>query len=520
MGSTTRWGAGPEGRRIADLGDGTYRNPVLAGDFPDPSVLKDGEDYYLTTSSFDAAPGLLIHHSRDLVNWAPLTFALPRPITTGFAVDIAAHDGRYFIYIPFIPSAWAEPDFGSEARIYVIHADSMAGPWSEPIDLGITGAIDPGHVVGEDGRRYLFLSGIRRVRLTDDGLATDGPVEHVYDGWRYPDDCVTEAYALEGPKLFHRDGWFYLVSAVGGTAGPPTGHMVTVARSRSVHGPWEDDPANPVVRTRSAEEAWWSRGHATVVEGPRGDWWLVYHGYENGYRTLGRQVLLEPVEWTEDGWLRALGGDLSEPLPKPIDLPDQPAGIPLSDPLAGPALGPQWAFHAPARDETARLQFLEGALRLAGKGTGPADASPLTVPTGDRAYEVEVTLERVGPGAQGGLLLFFNSALFLGMGWDGTTLVTYGGGKRSHYREPVAPSDSLHLRIRNDRHVVTFWHSPDGVDWTRHGMRFEASGYHANTAGDLLSLRPAVFAAGQDAVTFRVFRYRALPEVDAPAGAE
>jgi len=75
------WGTGLEGRRIADLGDGTYRNPVLAGDFPDPTVLKDGADYYLTTSSFDASPRLLIHHSRDLVNWAPLVFALPRPLT-------------------------------------------------------------------------------------------------------------------------------------------------------------------------------------------------------------------------------------------------------------------------------------------------------------------------------------------------------------------------------------------------------------------------------------------------------
>ena len=155
-------------------------------------------------------------------------------------------------------------------------------------------------------------------------------------------------------------------------------------------------------------------------KGPRGDWWLVYHGYENGYRTLGRQVLLEPVEWTEDGWLaRPRRRSRPNRCRKPIDLPRPPAGIPLSDPLAGPALGPQWAFHAPARDEAARLRFLEAALRLAGKGTGPADASPLTVPTGDRAYEVEVTLERVGPGPQAGLLLFFNSALFLGMGWDG-----------------------------------------------------------------------------------------------------
>ena len=94
----------------------------------------------------------------------------------------------------------------------------MAGPWSEPVDLGIRGRIDPGHVVGEDGERYLFLSAGYRVRLTPDGLATAGPVEKVYDGWKYPDDWVTEAYALEGPKMLRRGDWFYMVSAVGGTA--------------------------------------------------------------------------------------------------------------------------------------------------------------------------------------------------------------------------------------------------------------------------------------------------------------
>ena len=139
-----------------------------------------------------------------------------------------------------------------------------------------------------------------------------------------------------------------------------------------MHGPWEDDPANPVVRTRSADGAWWSRGHATAVEGPGGGWWLVYHGYEHGFRTLGRQVLLEPLEWTDDGWFRATGGDLSDPIRKPADLPAQRRGMPLSDPLAGPALGPQWTFYAPARDEAARVRFSGGALRLActcGSGT-------------------------------------------------------------------------------------------------------------------------------------------------------
>jgi xylan 1,4-beta-xylosidase len=217
-----------------------------------------------------------------------------------WAVDLVKHDGRFFIYIP------ADPH-GDGWSIFVIWADDIRGPWSKPINLHIQGQIDPGHVVGEDGKRYLFTNGIKKIRLTDDGLATAGPLEHAYAPWRYPDDWVVENFAPEGPKLLHRNGWFYLVTAVGGTAGPATGHMVIAARSRSVHGPWEHCPHNPLVRTMSAKEPWWSRGHATLVEGPGGDWWMVYHGYENGFRTLGRQTLLEPIEWTTDGWFRAKG---------------------------------------------------------------------------------------------------------------------------------------------------------------------------------------------------------------------
>jgi len=504
------WGIGHEGRRVPDLGDGTFRNPILSGDHPDPSVLKDGEDYYLTWSSFEAAPGLQILHSRDLVSWSPIGPALEQPIAMVFAVDLVKHGDTYFIYIPFIPVPWA-PEFGGVPRICVISGPSMAGPWSDPVDLGIEGFIDPGHVVGEDGRRYLFLSGVSRVRLADDGLATDGPIEHVYDGWRYPDDWVTEAYALEGPKLLRHDGWFHLISAVGGTAGPPTGHMVIAARSRSVHGPWENAPHNPIVRTETADECWWSRGHATVVEGPSGDWWMVSHGYENGYRTLGRQVLLEPVEWTDDGWLRSTGVDIAEPIPKPVERPPQPHAAPLSDGFAGPALGPGWTFHAPGRDEAARVQLGDGVLTLAPKGSGPGDSSPLAVLAGDHAYEATVVVE-VERGGTAGLLLFFNGALFLGMGWDGTSMTTYSGGKPSHYREPVPPAPVLHLRVRNERHIVTFFWSLDAATWTRHGVRFEASGYHVNTAGDLLSLRPALFASGSAPTRFRDFRYHALPD--------
>ena len=164
-------------------------------------MIKVGDEYWLTYSSFEAAPGLPLYRSTDLVNWTYETSALQNPVGNTFAVDIAEHDGHFFIYIPFIPTPWSTL---TDASIFVIHADAMSGPWSEPIDLGIRGAIDPGHVVGEDGTRYLFTSGVRRIQLADDGLSTVGELEKVYDGWRYPDEWITEAYALEGPKLFRR----------------------------------------------------------------------------------------------------------------------------------------------------------------------------------------------------------------------------------------------------------------------------------------------------------------------------
>lgn len=496
------WARGIENQRKADLGDGTYRNPIVSGDHPDPTILKDGRDYYMTFSPFFASPGLVIWHSTDLVNWAPIGTALSKPLGTVWAVDLCKHDGRYFIYMPANP--------GSGWSIYVIWADRIEGPWSEPVDLRIGDCIDPGHVVGEDGKRYLFVNGIRRIRLADDGLSTDGVLEPAYKPWRYPDDWVVENFAPEGPKLLRRGEWFYLIMAVGGTAGPPTGHMVIAARSRSVHGPWEHCPHNPLVRTISAEEPWWSRGHASLVEGPAGDWWMVYHGYENGFRTLGRQTLLEPMVWTDDGWFRTTGGDLSKPLAKPRGGKTSPAGRALSDDFRHDRLGVQWCLENPTPDDLHRISYEANGLRITGKGHSPSDSPPLVCLIGDRSYVAEITLELAGR-AEGGLLLHYNPAAFVGIGFSPDEMKTFEYAQEQSWMRAPMRSSRVRIRLTNDQNVVTFHYShDDGKSWVLHGLRMEVSGIHHNVFGGFLSLRLGIYSANEGSIVLRDFTYRAL----------
>ena len=493
------WPRGVEGQRQADLGDGTFLNPIMAGDHPDPSILRDGDDYYMTFSSFDAYPGLVIWHSRDLVNWQPIGPALFKNVGAVWAPDLVKHRGRYYIYFPGIAPYRSN---------YVIWADNIRGPWSEPIDLKIT-RIDPGHAVGPDGRRYLFLSAGELVPLADDGLSTTGPSKKIYDGWKYPDDWVVETFAQEGPKLLKRGDYYYMVLAEGGTAGPPTGHMIVAARSKSIEGPWENSPYNPIMRTVSRDERWWSKGHGTLVDDRAGRWWMVYHAYENGYYTLGRQALLEPVEWTADGWFRMAGADPAAPIAKPAGQPG-PHGFAFSDDFSSNRMGTQWSFYAGDAGDRERYRYGANTLVLKGKGTGPADSQPLWFVNGDHAYQMEVEIE-ADPEASGGLLVFYSRKLYAGLGVSSRNLRLHLYGMDRTSARPAHLGSRVWIRLTNDRHIVTLDYSADGKKWERYDRAIEVSGYHHNVGYDFLSLRPALYASGQGEVRFRNFRYRALP---------
>jgi len=451
--------------------------PIIGGNYADPSVVRAGDDYYMTHSSYKLTPGLVIWHSRDLLHWTPVSAALTDYLGDVWAPDFVEHEGTYYIYFPANRSNW------------VVTAPHPTGPWSRPIDLGIKG-IDPGHAVGPDGQRYLHLSGGYIVPLAADGLSVAGEPRHVYDGWRYPDDWVVEAYSLEGPKVTYRDGYYYLTVAVGGTAGPPTSHMAVSSRSRTPWGPWEHSPYNPIVHTVSAEERWWSKGHGSLVEGPDGRWWIVYHAYLNGFHTLGRHTLIEPIEWTEDGWFRTAG---VEPIERPI-------GPPFVDDFAGETLGLHWQREGGKREE--RFRAADGALVAEGGEGG----SPLLYMPAHERYEIEVDVETEGE-AEGRVLLYYNDAAYFGMGVSGSGVRHFRSFK--NYAAVPGGGGKASIRIRNDRHIVSFYYRFEGEPWRKYDKVIDASGFHHNTFGGFLSLRAALDAVDGRA-TFRRFAYTAL----------
>ena len=496
------WAHGFENQRKADLGDGSFINPILPGDHPDPSVLKHGKDYYMVHSSFGNAPGLLIWHSRDLVNWEPVGPALGRRVGTVWAPDLSFHNGRFYIYFPVLN----EKGFTN----MVVTATDIRGPWSDPVDLHV-GNFDPGYGVDADGKQYLFFNDGRIAPLAPDGLSITGPVTKIYDGWPIPEHWEIETFAQEGPKILRRGDYYYMVLAEGGTAGPATSHMVIMARSKSLLGPWENSPYNAIVRTQTVAEKWWSKGHATLVEGPDSkQWYLVYHAYENGYYNLGRQTLLEPVVWTDDGWVKSAAYDVSKPISMPAGGEAVTHGFAFSDDFSTNKIGTQWTFFQPAGPIAEHFRFEDRSLVLKAKGTSPKDSSPLLFVCGDQAYETEVEID-CDDGATAGLLLFYSERLFAGLGFSKEQMLEYNRGDTSTFQKQVPIGAHYFLRLRNDHHIVTMSYSPDGEHWTKHWLQLEVSGYHHNVAGGFLSLRPSLVAIGTGEVRFKNFKYKVLP---------
>ncbi len=276
-----------------------YRNPIRRGFFPDPSVCAVGEDYYMVNSSFIFFPCIPISHSRDLVNWEIIGFAITDPKAAGlddleggrgyWAPDISYDNGTFYI-----TATYRLNDTGPVSRRQVVvSSDKPEGPYSAPVFIEEDG-IDPS-LFHENGRHYMLLNrGARLLELSSDCKRQISEAKLLYYG--------SQKHAPEGSHLLKKDGYYYLFQAEGGT-GP--GHRITVARSRTLFGVYEPCPYNPIMRQTDPEAAIQRCGHGKPVKTPDGSWYMVYlcgRTLDEQYSILGRETALDPITWTPDGW--------------------------------------------------------------------------------------------------------------------------------------------------------------------------------------------------------------------------
>ena len=453
---------------------------IFRGDWPDPTILRDGEDFYMTHTPFDYAPAFEIWHSHDLVNWTSLGAAKTGSVDA-WAPDLVKANGKYYIYYP------------SKGKTNVIWADDVRGPWSEPVTLDIEG-IDPGHVQLADGSRWLFTSGIRVARLSDDGLSIVGETKFVWGGWQYPEDWLLEGFYLESPKAFRHGDYIYLTCAQGGTAGPPTSHMAVVARAKHPLGTWETSPHNPLVHTYSVDEPWWSQGHATVFDDAKGGLWMVYHAYPKGFHTLGRYTLLQPLAWTEDGWFK---------ISETSSLAQSRRGAEASASSAPLRETKLWRFWR-SETQSAVTNEPDGAIRVAGHGWWAGHWNTLLATARDESYEVEAEIE-TGDGNAAGLMLFYNADAYAGLlATEKGELEIYGGAKNKAVRANTF-GRKFTARLVNDRNKLSVY-----VNGYCLARGIDVSHLNHNNYGGFLALRPALVSAHGGESVFRKFTYRPL----------
>ncbi|MCA9955473.1 MAG: glycoside hydrolase family 43 protein [Ardenticatenaceae bacterium] len=354
-----------------------YQNPIIPGFYPDPSICRVGEDYYLVTSTFEYFPGLPIFHSRDLVNWRQIGHVLDRPsqlpldglkASRGlYAPTIRYHDGTFYVINTLVL------DFGAE-RNFIVTATDPAGEWSEPHWLEDAPGIDPSLFFDEDGRCYYTGNrvppngeqfwGHREIWLQEVDLHTMQLIGERIGLW---DGALRGGVHAEAPHLYKKDGTYYLMIAEGGTAHD---HAVTIARSKTIMGPYVGNPRNPILTHRhlGLDHPIVGTGHADLIETQHGEWWMVLlamRPYDGYFYNLGRETFLVPVRW-EEGWPVVSPGNgrvkFQHPAP---NLPEQRwPQPPTCDQFDAPQLADCWNLIRTPREQIYSLAERPSHLRL------------------------------------------------------------------------------------------------------------------------------------------------------------
>ncbi|WP_163581754.1 glycoside hydrolase family 43 protein [Gracilibacillus saliphilus] len=311
----------------------TITNPVLPGYHPDPSIVRVGDDYYIAVSTFEWFPGVQIYHSKDLINWELIGYPLTREsqlnmlgnVNSGgvWAPCLSYADGVFYLIYTDVKSRQGA---FKDTHNYLVTAKNIEGPWSEPIYLNSSG-FDPSLFHDDDGKKWLVnmiwdhrkgtnsFAGIALQQYLPTEQKLVGPIKNIFRG--------TELGLTEAPHLYKRNGYYYLLTAEGGTWYT---HAATVARSKSIDGPYEVDPTNPILTSdKSQENQLQKAGHGCFVETQDGEWYIAHlcgRPVIDDKCILGRETAIQKCYWTDDDWIRVVDGPHPSNIVEAPNLPE------------------------------------------------------------------------------------------------------------------------------------------------------------------------------------------------------
>lgn len=462
----------------------TYHNPIIPGFNPDPSVCRDGEDFYLVTSSFEFFPGVPIYHSKNLVNWRLIGYCLSRneqlPLlgckaSTGiYAPTLRKHKDVFYMTTTNV----------SGKGNFIVHAKDINGPWSDPVwitpeagsrDTGI----DPS-LLFHNEKAYFCTTG-------NDGKGQGVSLSEIdpVTGQKFtPAKCISHGTGgrfPEAPHIYFIDGWFYLLLAEGGTE---YGHMVTIQRSRDIYGPYEGCPYNPILSHRDrGGHPIQAVGHADIFQDQNGAWWMVCLGIRpSGWpmlHNLGRETFLAPLSW-KNGWpIVADGKGIELDMEGPLPVPPEETSLDIALDLSLPKIDRRWNYIR--NPDVKRYVQKNGYLSIIG------DNQNLSSPTGNpaflgmrqQAFRIEaITTLRIPEKGMAGMSAYYNEDYHYDIGIkrmeDGTCSVFVN--KRVHdleietFHRVIFSKDPISLRISADREYYCFAYKMGNNTWIDAGQ--------------------------------------------------
>jgi beta-xylosidase len=479
---------------VSDKGNGTYQNPILNADYSDPDAIRVGNDYYMVSSSFNCMPGLPLLHSKDLVNWQLINYALkkqepsvvydlPQHGKGVWAPCIRYHNNEFYIYYP-------DPDYG----IYMVKTKNPAGDWEKPVlVLPGKGIIDPAPFWDNDGKAYLGVAwagsraGVNSLitvfKMNSTGTAVIDEGIHVYDGHG-------KNHTIEGPKFYKRNGYYYILAPAGGVA---TGWQLAL-RSKNIYGPYEAKAVMDQGKTNVN-----GPHQGALVETQTGEPWFIHFQDKGAY---GRIVHLQPVKWLND-W-PVIGNDADgDGKGEPVFIHKKPnvgAIYPIQTPAEsgefnGDKTGLQWQWHANPKIQWSAQIRGSGYLRLFAYPQDKNAVNLWTIPnllmqklpasefTATTKVKYQVEWE-TGQGKKAGLLMMGNDYAYLSISKDNqgyklNTVVcknAMDGTVEDVTDEKRIKSAEVYLRIKVSapNAMCVFSYSEDGLNFTPIGKEFTA----------------------------------------------